>query len=86
MGAPKPKPELVHNIRKLFAGALISAGGYDAVRAEADLVEGKADFIAFGRPFISNPDLVERLRTGAPLASADMTKFYTPGPEGYTDY
>lgn len=86
MGAPKPKPELVHNIRKLFAGSLISAGGYDAVRAEADLVEGKADFIAFGRPFISNPDLVERLRTGAPLAAPDMATFYTPGAEGYTDY
>jgi len=49
-------------------------------------VDGQADLIAFGRPFISNPDLVERLRQGVPLNPPDMATFYTPGPVGYTDY
>jgi len=46
----------------------------------------EADLIAFGRPFISNPDLVEKLKTGMALTDPDMSTFYTPGEKGYTDY
>ncbi|MEI7879296.1 MAG: alkene reductase, partial [bacterium] len=64
----------------------ILSGGYDRDRAESDLQSGAADLIAFGRPFIANPNLVARLRDGIPLATPDMTTFYTPGSKGYTDY
>jgi N-ethylmaleimide reductase len=84
--APKPKQELIRRVRELFSGALILSGGYDAGRAEADLVEGRADLVAFGRPFIANPRLVTRLRAGALLRAPDPATFYTPGPKGYTDY
>jgi N-ethylmaleimide reductase len=50
------------------------------------LAEGAADLIAFGKPFISNPDLVERLKKGAPLNAWDKATFYGGGAKGYTDY
>lgn len=78
--------ELLREVRAAFAGTLIVNGGYDAERAEAELAAGRADLIAFGRPFISNPDLPERLRTGAPIADLDAATLYTPGAAGYTDY
>jgi N-ethylmaleimide reductase len=74
------------SVRKVFKGALILSGGYDAARAESDLAAGKADLIAVGRPLLANPDLVERWKTGAPLNAPDMDTFYTPGAKGYTDY
>jgi N-ethylmaleimide reductase len=90
MGAPKPEPATVSAMVKAFrdngGGAVILSGGYDLERAEADLQSGAADLVAFGRPFIANPDFVERLRTGGSLAAPDQTTFYTPGKEGYTDY
>jgi N-ethylmaleimide reductase len=90
MGAPKPDPATVTAMSQGFriAGgqAVILSGGYDRDRAEADLSCGAADLIAFGRPFIANTDLVERLRDGSPLAQPDQATFYTPGPAGYTDY
>ena len=86
LGMPKPAESVVRGIRDSFAGALITSGGYDRARAEVDLTEGRSDLIAFGRSFISNPDLVERLASGAALAQADHTTFYTPGEKGYTDY
>jgi len=90
MGAPKPEPATISAMTRAFrdngGGAVILSGGYDQARAEADLQSGVADLVAFGRPFIANPDLVERLRTGTPLAVPDMATFYTPGKEGYTDY
>ena len=55
-------------------------------RAQADLASGLADAISFGRPFLANPDLVDRLREGAPLTQAQMATFYSQGAEGYTDY
>lgn len=73
-------------IRDAFSGALILNGNYDAAQAAADVVEGRGDIIAFGRPYISNPDLVERMQSGADLAQPNFDTFYTPGPEGYTDY
>jgi len=73
-------------LRRAFGGAYIANNGYlreDAIQAVAS---GHADMIAFGRPFISNPDLVERLRTGAPLAEGDKATYYGGGAKGYTDY
>jgi N-ethylmaleimide reductase len=60
--------------------------GYDAELANKVLIAGAADLIAFGKPFISNPDLVERLKTGAPLNEWDKATFYGGGAKGYTDY
>lgn len=73
-------------IRQHFKGALILNSDYTAETAQQALDSGVADGIAFGRPFIANPDLVDRLRTGAPLAEWDTKTFYTQGAEGYTDY
>lgn len=84
MGAPAVSADLKQKIRDNFKGLYILSGGYDAARANVDLSEGRGDLVAFGRPFIANPDLVEKLKTGAPLKAADHTKFYTPGPDGYT--
>ena len=90
MGAPALPTNTVTRLRAKFTNTLILSGGYDAERAEADLQSGRADLVAFGRPFIGNPDLVERLEQKAELAEADQSTFYAPGPEGfhqgYTDY
>ncbi len=86
MGAPAVPHDFKRALRAAFDGPFILAGGFDAVSAEAALQSGDADLIAFGRPMLANPDLVERMRRGAPLNSPDMATFYTPGPAGYTDY
>ncbi|MCU0692938.1 MAG: alkene reductase, partial [Polyangiaceae bacterium] len=85
MGAPKPKPELVAGIREAFGGTIVLSGGYDGARAESDLAAKKGELVAFGRPFLSNPDLTKRLREGLALAVPDMSTCYTPGENGYTD-
>jgi N-ethylmaleimide reductase len=90
MGAPKPEKATVVNMCSQFrssgGGAIILSGGYDRERAEADISSGAADLIAFGRPFIANPDLVVKLKSGALLAVPDQKTFYSPGEKGYTDY
>ena len=86
MGAPAVSPAVKQKIRAAFKGAYILSGGYDAARAEADLAAGLGELVAFGRPFISNPDLAHRLEKGHPLAQPDPATFYTPGEKGYTDY
>ncbi|HUN94354.1 MAG TPA: alkene reductase [Burkholderiaceae bacterium] len=86
MGAPPVPPALKAALRKAFDGVYIAAGGFDRDSAEKMLADGSADLIAFGRPFLANPDLVTRLRAGAPLNAPDATTFYTPGQKGYTDY
>jgi len=73
-------------MRPLYSGKIVLNGDYDGASARARLAEGIADAISFGRPFISNPDLVERLKAGAPLAPADTGTFYSGGPSGYVDY
>lgn len=82
----KTARELHAAIRNTFKNTLILNGGYDADRAEKDLVAGKADLISFARPFISNPDLVTRFKNSLPLQDQKSELFYTPGAEGYTDY
>ncbi len=86
MGAPEVSAELKAKIRANFKGKYILSGGYDAARANADLNAQKGDLVAFGRPFISNPDLVHKLQNGIALAAPDPATFYTPGEKGYTDY
>ncbi len=86
MGAPPVPDTLKAAVRASFKGAYILSGGYDRARADADLAAGKGDLVAFGRPFISNPSLVQKLQTAAELAPPDFGTFYTPGEKGYTDY
>ncbi len=85
MGAPEVKPAIKSAIRKGFKQAYILSGGYDVPRANADLTAKKGDLVAFGRPFIANPDLVEKLRANGPLITPDPTTFYSPGAKGYTE-
>lgn len=73
-------------IRAHYKGTLILNGGYDRARAEADIASGLADLIAFGVPFLANPDLPARLAQGAALNAADQSTFYGGGAKGYTDY
>jgi N-ethylmaleimide reductase len=73
-------------LRKSFGGAYIANNGYDRDMALAAVETGAADLVAFGRPFISNPDLVERLQKGAPLTELDKTTLYGGDAHGYTDY
>jgi N-ethylmaleimide reductase len=86
MGAPEVTRSIKEKIRDAFGGTIIISGGYEKERAEKDLNEGLGHLVAFGRPFISNPDLVERMKTNAHLNAPNPDTFYTPGAEGYTDY
>ncbi|NII57668.1 alkene reductase [Sphingomonas aerolata] len=80
-------PKLSPAIRKVFKGVLVVNSDYDTLeKAQAELDKGDADAISFGRTFIANPDLPERLRTGAPLAQDNPKTWYSQGPEGYIDY
>lgn len=83
----KGEPMTLAEFRPLFDGVLIGNCGYTQETAEERITEGTADLIAIGRPFITNPDLPERYRNNWPLNPAeDMSLWYTPGREGYTDY
>jgi N-ethylmaleimide reductase len=73
-------------LRKRFAGAYIANNQYTLDLAEETLAAGNADLFSFGRPFIANPDLVERLATGAPLAEAPKAYWYGGGANGYSDW
>ncbi|HEY6451304.1 MAG TPA: alkene reductase [Steroidobacteraceae bacterium] len=86
LGAPPVPAEFKVTLRSAFTGRFILAGGFDGASAERALLERRADLIAFGRPFLANPDLVERLRSSAGLNPPDAATFYVPGPKGYTDY
>lgn len=73
-------------LRLLFQGAYMVNGGYDARRAELSIDTGRADFVSFGRAYISNPDLVERFMADAPLEEPDSDLYYAGGAHGYIDY
>jgi N-ethylmaleimide reductase len=79
-------PRVSPDIRKVFTGPLVLNQEYTLETANEDLASGLADAISFGRPFISNPDLVERLRLGAEIVPDNYKTWYSAGPEGYTDY
>lgn len=72
--------------RQRYAGAFIGNGGYSAERAEAAIANGHADAVAFGSPYIANPDLVFRFQHGLPLAVPQQEMFYRGEDKGYTDY
>ena len=79
-------PSAAALLRPLWTGPAIVAGGFDRTTADAALADGTADAVAFGRMYISNPDLMERLRDGVPFSPYDRATFYGGGAEGYTDY
>jgi N-ethylmaleimide reductase len=79
-------PRVSPDIRKVFRAPLVLNQEYTLETATADLESGLADAISFGRPFISNPDLPDRLAKGLALAPDNFRTWYTPGPEGYVDY
>ena len=84
--APSVEPAVSPAMRAVFPGQIVLNSDYDANSGAVRMDEGVADAISFGRPFIANPDLVERMRMGAPLNEWDVATFYTQGREGYTDY
>ena len=87
MGDDEPvKFELWKKLRTLYSGNLMLCGDFTKESAEQTIQKGDADLIAFGRDFIANPDLVDRLQNDWPLADRDRTHWYTQGPEGLTDY
>jgi N-ethylmaleimide reductase len=84
-GAPQQAFDY-RGLRALFRGTYIANNGYTFDRARQALAQGHADMFAFGRLYIANPDLVERFRTGAPLAAPDPDTLYVGDARGYTDY
>lgn len=87
MGAPTVPIEIKKIIRGNFKNTIMHCGGFDLEKAEANIESGLADVIAFGRPFINNPDLVERLKNNWALSKdLHMDLFYTADKKGYTDY
>lgn len=84
--APLTGDDMFRHFRPIFKGTLITNVQMDAARGDQLVAEGLADLVAIGRPFIANPDLVDRLRTGAPLAEFDWATVYAAGPKGYSDY
>ena len=79
-------PVAAEHLRTIFEGRIVAAGGFEPDTAAAIVEKGDADLVAFGRHFISNPDLVERIRKGRPLERYDRDTFYTFDARGYTDY
>lgn len=77
---------MIRTMREAFRGVLMLAGGYDGASAEKAIADGRADIIAFGRPFIANPDLPQRLRTSAALSTPNPATFFGGTTVGYTDY
>lgn len=85
-GTPTVTESVKTKIQKSFGGTIIASGGFDKEKAESVLNENKGDLVAFGRPFISNPDLVYKFENDLQLTEPDYDTFYTPGEEGYLDY
>jgi len=86
MGAPEVPAAFKAKLRSAFGGTFIASGGLDRNSAEQVLKEGRGDLVAFGRAWLANPDLIERMQAGLPLNPPDAATFYTPGAKGYTDY
>ena len=78
--------EIAKRYRPMYDGTLMINSAFDQEKGNAVIERGDADLVAYGKPFISNPDLVERFRQHAELAEWDQDTFYTPGKEGYIDY
>lgn len=83
---PFGEPNIAQHYRPIYKGTLVINSNFDQKSGNQVIEEGLADAVAFGKPFISNPDLPERFAENAPLADWDQDTFYTPGAKGYTDY
>ena len=86
MGTPEVPESIKQDLRKAFSNTFILSGGYNKESAEQDLQEEKGDLVAFGRPFIANPDLPKRFKNNLELNEPDSDTFYTADAKGYTDY
>jgi N-ethylmaleimide reductase len=86
LGAPEVPAVFKADLRSAFGCTFIASGGLDRESAEQVLQEGRADLVAFGRAWLANPDLIERMKAGVALNAPDPSTFYTPGAKGYTDY
>jgi N-ethylmaleimide reductase len=86
MTGDTPQPFDFAELRRIFHGHYIANGGYDKARGNAAIASGHADCIAYGVPFIANPDLVERYKVDAQLNTPDQNTFYGGAEAGYTDY
>jgi N-ethylmaleimide reductase len=86
MGAPEVPAAFKAALRTAFGGTFIASGGYGQESAERALALGEGSLVAFGRAWLANPDLIERMQAGLPLNPPDPSTFYTPGAKGYTDY
>jgi 2,4-dienoyl-CoA reductase-like NADH-dependent reductase (Old Yellow Enzyme family) len=82
LGEDRIAPQL----KAAFRGIWIANEAFDKAAVEAVIAAGEADAVAFGKAFIANPDLVRRLAFNAPLNRWNSETFYSPGPQGYTDY
>jgi N-ethylmaleimide reductase len=81
------EPISLAEFREVYPGVIMGNCGHTQASAEAAIRAGHADLMAFGRPYISNPDLVERFANGWPLSpDADMSAWYSSGSEGYADF
>ena len=78
--------QIAKHYRPLYKGTLIINRSFDKDKGNKVIADNEADLVAYGKPFIANPDLVERFAKDAPLAKPDKDTFYTPGSKGYTDY
>jgi N-ethylmaleimide reductase len=83
---PEAEPHIAARYRPMYRGTLIINSGFTRETGNKVIADGLADLVAFGKPYISNPDLVERFRAGIKTAEWDEDTFYTQGPAGYTDY
>ena len=86
MGFVPPEERIGPELRRIFKRTFMLNGGYDAKSGNAAIARGDADLIAFGVPYLANPDLPERFRQNAPLNEPDVETFYAGGAKGYTDY
>ena len=83
---PTRIPDVTRRYRTVFRGTLITNNGYDRHSGNAVLERREAELVAYGRPFIANPDLPERFGTCGALAEGDPATFYQGGARGYVDY
>lgn len=83
---PYAETDIAKRYRPIYNGKLIINAGFDQQKGNNYILEGLADAVAYGKLFVSNPDLPERFEKNAALADWDESTFYTPGEKGYTDY
>ena len=84
--SPHALKDVIGYYRKIYNGFYIANHGYERESAEKEIISGRADAVAFGKLFISNPDLPYRFKHDLELAQPDTSTYYTTGPKGYTDY